>query len=201
MSDDEAKRSRGRPSTTDPDHVLDVAMDAYWQRDPADVSVNEICRLADVSKPSLYRAFGSEDGLTRATLERYAQQVLADVLAILEPGRGLGATLDALIDFACEDPRMDTGCLFYKMRSGRHRLGPETRALIEELDAGARSAYASFLRACRDAGEWPEGPTVEAGARYLSEQVVLAITQRTSGEDSARIRETLTLALSVFRSG
>jgi hypothetical protein len=96
---------------------------------------------------------------------------------------------------------MDTGCLFYKMRSGRHRLGPETRALIEELDAGARSAYATFLRACRDAGDWPEGPTVEAGARYLSEQVVLAITQRASGEDSARVRETLTLALSVLRGG
>jgi len=174
-------------------------MDAYWQRDPADVSVNEICRLADVSKPALYRAFGSEDGLTRATLERYAQQVLSDVFAILEPGRGLHATLDALIDFACGDPRMATGCLFYKMRSGRHRLGPETRALVQELDAGARSAYATFLRACRDAGEWPEGPTVEAGARYLSEQVVLAITQRASGEDSARVRETLTLALSVLR--
>ena len=173
-------------------------MDAYWQRDPTDVSVNEICRVAGVSKPSLYREFGSEDGLTRRTLERYTRQVLADVLAILEPGRGLRATLDALIDFACEDPRMETGCLFYKMRSGRHRLGPETRALIEELDADARGAYAAFLQGCRDAGEWPGGPTVEAGARYLSEQIVLAITQRASGEDRHQIRESLTLALSVF---
>lgn len=198
MREDTSRRPRGRPSTTDRDHLLEVALNAYWHRDPADVSVNEICSLASVSKPSLYRAFGSEDGLMQAVLERYAHQVLSDVLAILRPGRGLRPALEALIGFASDDPRMQTGCLFYKMRSGKHRLGPETRALVEDLDAGARAAYASFLQACRDAGEWPAGPTVEVGARYLSEQIVLAVTQRASGEGSGQVRESLTLALSVF---
>ena len=175
-------------------------MTAYWQDDPSDVSLNSICRLAGVAKPSLYREFGSEDGLTRATLDRYAEQVLSDVFAILHAGNGLRATLDALIYFACDDPRMETGCLFYKMRSGKHRLGPETRARVDELDAGARGAYETFLQGCRDAGEWPAGRSVKAGARYLSEQVSLAITQRASGEDVRDVREMLTLALSVFAS-
>lgn len=174
-------------------------MDAYWTQDPADVSVNEICRLAGVSKPSLYRDFGNEDGLTRAALQRYAEQVLSDVFAILEAGRGLQWTLDALMDFAADDPRMERGCVFYKMRNGKHRLGPETRALVEELDAAARKAYAKALRAGREAGEWVPGPTDEAGGRYLSEQIGLAITQRASGEDSRQVRESLSLALSVFR--
>jgi AcrR family transcriptional regulator len=173
-------------------------MQAYWRDDPAAVSVNAICELAGVSKPSLYRAFGSEDGLARATLDAYAEQVLADVLAIVQAGSGLQATLDALIDFACDDPRMETGCLFHKMRNGKHRLGPLTRARVEELDAGARAAYADFLRAAREAGEWPGSVTVDAGARYLSEQIGLAITQRASGEDRDQIRESLSLALSVF---
>ena len=93
---------------------------------------------------------------------------------------------------------MESGCLFYKMRSGKHRLGPKTRARVEELDAGARAAYASFLRGRREAGEWPEGPTVEAGARYLSEQIALAFTQRASGVEPSDVRDSLTLALSVF---
>ena len=155
-------------------------------------------RLAHVSKPSLYREFGSEDGLTRATLDRYATQVLSDVFAILQAGKGLRATLDALIDFACDDPRMATGCLFYKMRTGKHRLGPQTRARVDELDAGARGAYETFLQRCREAGEWPEGRSVHAGARYLSEQIGLAITQRASGEDASDVREMLTSALSIF---
>ncbi len=180
------------------DKVIDVAMTAYWQHDPADVSVNAICQMAGISKPSLYRAFGSEDGLTRAVLDSYAEQVLSAVFAILHGGQGLRDTLAALVDFASEDPRMETGCLFYKMRAGKHRLGPVTRARVDEIDAAAQAAYADFLRSCRDAGDWPDGLSVDAGAKYLGEQITLAITQRTSGEDPARIREMLTLALSVF---
>lgn len=198
MSDDEPKPVRGRPRKMDAAKVRDVAMTAYWQGDPADVSVNAICQMADISKPSLYREFGSEDGLMRAVLDSYAERVLSAVFAILHSGAGLHDTLTALTDFASADPRMETGCLFYKMRAGKHRLGPETRARVEEIDAAAQAAYAAFLQAARDAGDWPDGLSVEAGAKYLGEQIALAITQRASGEDPARIREMLTLALSVF---
>lgn len=198
MSDTDPQPARGRPRTMNADHVLDVAMHAFWQRDPMDVSVNSICQMAGISKPSLYRAFGSEDGLSRAVLDRYAEQVLSDMFAVLQSGAGLHATLDALIDFASDDPRMETGCLFYKMRAGKHRLGAETRARVEEIDAAAQAAYVAFLQAARDAGEITGGLSVEVGAKYLGEQIALAITQRASGEDKADIREMLTLAFSVF---
>jgi AcrR family transcriptional regulator len=173
-------------------------MTEYWHGDPADVSLNSICLRAGVSKPSLYREFGSEDGLARAALDRYAEQVLSHVLGILQAGTGFQATLDALVAFACGDPRMETGCLFHKMRNGKHRLGPLTRARVDELHATARGAYETFLERCRDAGEWPAERSIQAGARYLLEQVGLVITQRASGEEVREVRETLMLALSVF---
>ena len=182
----------------DTDAVLQVAVAAYWRSDPADVSMNAICQMAGVSKPSVYREFGSEDGLTRAALDSYAAQVLADVFAILQGGRALLDTLDALIEFACSDPRMETGCLFYKLRAGKHRLGPQTRARVEEIEVAARAAFAALLETRRAAGDWNGDLSAEAGARYLMEQVALAVTQRASGEDPARIREMLALALSVF---
>jgi AcrR family transcriptional regulator len=198
MSDNDSKPARGRPKTMNAETVLDVAMTAYWRSDPADVSVNAICQMAGISKPSLYRTFGSEDGLSRAALDRYADRVLSEIFVILQGKTGLRQTLDALIDFAGDDPRMETGCLFYKMRAGKHRLGPDTRARVEEIDAAAQTAYVAFLQAARDAGEWPDELPVEAGAKYLGEQIALAITQRASGEDQARVRGMLTLALSVF---
>lgn len=201
MSDEHPRPARGRPRTMNADHVLDVAMTAYWHSDPADVSVNAICQMAGISKPSLYRAFGSEDGLSRAVLDRYAEQVLSEMFVILHGGTGLRQTLDALVDFASDDARMETGCLFYKMRAGKHRLGPETRARVEEIDAAGQAAYAAFLQSARDNGDWQGGLPVEAGAKYLGEQIALAITQRASGEDKARIREMLTLALSVLERG
>lgn len=73
-----------------------------------------------------------------------------------------------------------------------------TRARVEAIDAAGQAAYAAFLQSARDAGEGIGGLPVAAGAMYLGEQVALAITQRASGEDKTRIREMLTLALSVF---
>lgn len=198
MSDPDPEPARGRPRKMSGDAVLDVAVTAYWRGDPADVSVNAICQMAGISKPSLYREFGSEDGLSRAALDRYAEQVLSDMFVVMHGGAGLRETLAALIDFASDDPRMETGCLFYKMRAGKHRLGASTRARVEEIDAAAQAAFAAFLQARRDAGDWPGTLPVAAGAKYLADQIGLAITQRASGEDPARIREMLTLALSVL---
>ena len=180
------------------DKVLDVAMTAYRQSDPADVSINAICQMASISKPSLYREFTSEDGLKLAVLNSYAEQVLSDIFVIVNGANELQDTLAALIDFAATDPRMETGCLFYKMRAGKHRLGPETLARIEEIDASAQSAYIALLQAARDSGELADALSVEVGATYLGEQLALAITQRASGEDPVRIREMMTLALSVL---
>ncbi len=182
-----------------PDAVLNTAMTAYWHSDPADVSVNAICQMAGISKPSLYRSFGSEDGLTCAAVDRYADQVLSDVFALLTGDKDMPGTLRALVDFASDDPRMETGCLFYKMRAGKHRLGPQTRKRIDEIDAAALAGFAAFLQARRDAGDWSGPMSVEQGARYLSEQVALALTQRGSGMDPATVRGLMELALSVFR--
>lgn len=198
MSDDDTKPVRGRPRTMNAENVLDVAMGAYWRSDPADVSINAICQIAGVSKPSLYREFGSEDGLNLAVVDSYAERVLSDVFAILHSGKGLQGTLDALIDFASADPRMETGCLFYKMRAGKHRLGPLARARVEEIDAMAHAAYKDFLQSFRDGENWAPGLSVEAAARYLSEQFALAITQRASGEDPARVCQMMSLGLSVL---
>ena len=201
MSDVDPGSARGRPRKISADKVLDVATRAYWKGDPADVSVNAICQMAGVSKPSVYRDFGNEDGLTRAALDSYSQQVLSDIFSILQGGRGLRDTLDALIDFATTDPRMETGCLFYKMRAGKHRLGQETRARVDEIDAAAHAAFAAFLNACQTAGDGTGGMPLETRARYLVEQIGLAYTQRASGVDPAHIRERLRLALSVFCEG
>ena len=198
MSEDE-KPKRGRPKTLDADNTLDVAIRAYWRADPADVSLNAICTLAGVSKPALYRQFGNEDGFMRAALDRYAEQVLSDIFVILQRAAPLSETLDALIRFASEDPKMETGCLFYKMRAGKHRLGPKTLEGVEQIDAAAVQAFAGYLGTRREIGDWTSDLPIATAARYLVEQLGLALTQRAAGEDPTEIRASLSLALSVIQ--
>lgn len=196
---DPKKPSRGRPSTLDADKTLDIAMQAYWRSDPADISINAICALAGVSKPALYRQFGNEDGLMRAVLDRYAQTVLSDIFAILGRNDPLNATLDALIQFASQDVKMETGCVFFKMRAGKHRLGPKTLAGVNDIDAGAVSAFTAYLTSRRTAGDWTGAQSPATAARYLVEQIGLALTQRAGGESPDQVRDTMAMALGVLR--
>ncbi len=195
---DPPKPKRGRPKTLDSDKTLDVAMQAYWKSDPVDVSLNAICGLANVSKPALYRQFGGEDGLMRAVLDRYAAQVLSDIFVILQRNAPLPDTLAALSHFASRDPKMQTGCVFFKMRAGKHRLGPKTLERVQEIDGAAVQAFENYLEGRRAAGEWQGGQSAAMVARYLVEQIGLALMQRAAGEAADQVHDTLSLALSAI---
>jgi AcrR family transcriptional regulator len=63
----------------DRDSVLNVALMCHWTDGPTRVSIGHICQAAKVSKPSLYREFGSDDGLKDAVLDLYREMVLLDL--------------------------------------------------------------------------------------------------------------------------
>lgn len=179
--------------------MIATAMGAYWQDDRAAVSVNNICTLAGVSKPSLYREFGSEDGLTAAVLEHYAQTVVKSLEELLASPMSYTAKLDAMISFASENPTMESGCLFVKMRSMRSRYGLQTQACIAAIEAEMLECYTIFFKHAISSGEMRGGITAELAAIYLYEQIGLAVTQRAAGRSQASIRVLLDLALSVLR--
>lgn len=174
-------------------------MNAYWKDERAAVSVNAVCALAGVSKPSLYRDFGSEDGLTAAALERYEQTVLAPVEALLSGPQTYDTKLDALIGFASDDLQMEAGCLFVKMRATRSRFGPQTQALLAAIETHFQAHYARFFTDAAGRGEWRGGIPTELAASYLQEQMALAVSQRAAGKSPEAVRAMLELAISVLR--
>ncbi len=199
MNPTESKPARGRPSTRNKAQVLEAAMHAYWHDDRAATSVNAVCALAGVSKPSLYRDFGSEDGLTAAVIERYAQDILDPVQTLLESPAGFNAKLDAMIDFASQDPRMHAGCLFVKMRATRTRFGAQTQARISAIEAKALASYTRFFAQSTASGERSSTVPAHLAAAYLQEQFGLAFTLRAAGHGPELVRPMLVLAISVLR--
>lgn len=126
--------ARGRPSTLNQDEVLRVSLMQYWTHDPLAVSINDICQLTGASKPAIYRAFGSDDGLKSKVLDVYSEAAIVPLLDIFEAGRTFDETVEAIIAFMMQDREalgIPQGCLFVMMRSQRHRLGP---MVVEKLD-------------------------------------------------------------------
>ncbi|MEM6374032.1 MAG: hypothetical protein AAF727_14810, partial [Pseudomonadota bacterium] len=122
-----------------------------------------------------------------------------EIFDILAKAMPVPETLNALTRFASDSVTMETGCVFYKMRAGKHRLGPVTRSRVEAIDTGAVDAFKAYLEARRLDGGWINGVSTAAAARYLVEQIGLALTQRAAGEDPAQVRKTLELALAAIR--
>lgn len=180
-----------------PEDLLQVAVRSYWHEGP-EVSVNAICERAGVSKPSLYREFGSEDGLTLAALESYAGMVQSQMRGLLSSGLSFAEKIEAIIAFASEDPRNEHGCLFVKMRAARLDLGSRTQAKVAEIEAATLEIYTRFFQDSRKKGEWSGSITPGFAAQYLHAQIGLAVSQRALGAEPAMVRPLLECALSVL---
>ncbi|MBV0911657.1 TetR/AcrR family transcriptional regulator [Anianabacter salinae] len=176
--------------------VLDVAMHAYWEEGPDAVSLNAICQKAEVSKPSVYREFGNEDGLTCAVLETYTEVVLAKMQAVLDGPGSFAWKIDEVARLAAEDALHTHGCLWVKMRAVKPQLGERTQGLVDLIQEATLAAFTRVLTEAQASGEWQGGIAVPLAAQYLHAQIGLALDMRGRGEDP---RDVLAMALSVFR--
>ncbi|GAA3192173.1 TetR/AcrR family transcriptional regulator [Nonomuraea roseoviolacea] len=89
------------------EQILQVATEVLYEQGLDGVGVAGLCTRAGVSKETLYRHFGSKEGLVRATLEARSDRVTrwlreAAEAAGPEPADQLGAVFDALTGWYAE---------------------------------------------------------------------------------------------------
>ena len=202
-----AKASRGRPKTTDRKQIITVAMQAYWREDVESVSLNEICRRAEVAKPGLYREFGNEDGLLKAVLVAYQQQVLATVYQMIATDAPFRATLDGLVSivtrsgdtpFFGDAQAVPSGCLFVKMRESYRHLGKETRAEVDRAKAKILTLYEDWVEHARAKGEFTGDMPSRFAAIYIDAQLNNALSLLARGEPNDEVKKILTVAFSML---
>ncbi|KPH92154.1 hypothetical protein AMS57_01080 [Pseudoalteromonas undina] len=176
-------------------------MEAYWKEDIGNLSLNEICRRSGVSKPGLYREFSNEDGLMKAVLIRYQEQVLDPLQQMLNSEASFRETLDSLISFATsaschhESPM---GCLFIKMRESRMHLGEATRAQVDFLEEQGLAAFGNWVERSKIKGEFSANMSPEFAAIYIDAQLSNASSQISRGEDPKIVQMMLLVAFSML---
>lgn len=201
------KASRGRPKTMDREQTLAVAMQAYWRADVDSISLNEICRRAEVSKPALYREFGNEDGMMKAVLVAYQKQVLAPVYQLIAADAPFRSTLDSLVSivtrsgdaqFFSDAQAVPSGCLFVKMRESYRHLGEETRVEIDHAKAEALTRYEDWVERARAKGEFGGEMSSRFAAIYIDAQLSNALSLLARGEPNDEVKQILTVAFSML---
>ncbi|MGR6922274.1 TetR/AcrR family transcriptional regulator [[Actinomadura] parvosata] len=118
-------------STLDPDRtraaIIDTAMPILYERGLDGVGVAELCTAVGVSKETLYRHFGSKEGLIEAVLEARSERVTRWLREAVEaagddPADQLAAVFDALSGWHAEPGFR--GCALLNA-GAQHHGGPE----------------------------------------------------------------------------
>ena len=135
---------RGRPREFDIDWALDVALNVFWRKGYEGTSLADLTEAMGITKPSLYAAFGSKEGLFRKALDRYALGPASFVMRALEQPTARevarSIVLGAIDMMTC--PQNPTGCM---MVQAALSSGDEAEAVKEEL-AARRIARETAIR-------------------------------------------------------
>jgi len=172
--------------------LVELAEELFAERGYAGASMDELARRAGVTKPVVYEAFGSKDGLFRACVERafarMADSVASTVRAETDPEARLRAGGLAFLRFAHDNRvawdlmAMDGGGRFAEQAvSVRRNQAQLIRELMEEvasddvdrreLEAAAYVVNSAYEGAALWMWEHPEMP-VEQVAEWIVELLI-----------------------------
>ena len=201
MSTQDGTPKRGRPQTLDRDAVLKAGLMSYWTDGPTRVSIAHICQTANVSKPSVYREFGSDDGLKDAVLDLYREMVLVPFFNILNTDDGFHQQIEALIAFTVQDRQLlgiPSGCLHVAMRAHKEDLGPIASDKVALLRLEALEAYQRWIGRAKSSGEFKADISSKAAALFCDALNGGAMRMQREGVSKETIGQTLKLAFSTL---
>ena len=168
-----AHRSAGRPREFELEVAVESALETFWGRPFADVSVSDLEHSTGVVRTSLYNAFGNKRGLFNAALELYLSDLFAQIDRRLTQGTAGLDDVHRFLDWLQLPLTTSTrGCLMVNsmIEFGdtdpviAERAGDHTRTLSDALRAA--------LSRARDGGELRAAISIEATADQLTLQIL-----------------------------
>jgi TetR/AcrR family transcriptional regulator, transcriptional repressor for nem operon len=146
-----------RPRQFDEEDVLERAMHAFWSHGYERTSLDDLLECTQLSKSSLYGAFGDKHSLFIRALERYSlsqQRLAADALGGAEKLRPrLHALLSAV---AAESADPDSpGCLMLSAIADLGSTDPDVRQVSRANGRALCRAFESAIALAQQRGEVP----------------------------------------------
>jgi AcrR family transcriptional regulator len=131
--------ARGRPLEFVEEQVLRKSMMTFWELGYDDVSMDKLCKVSELSKPSFYNTFGSKEDLFLRCLEMYqvdyASSLLDSMLNETNPLKGFRNILESLSE-RLKDPKFPSGCLIITGALGAKGKSKRIDKRLVELQQG-----------------------------------------------------------------
>jgi len=138
-------------------------------------SLNQVARISNVSKPTLYRYFENEDGLLHDVLESYLATSADKFDCLREQVHirdGLTEWFSNIITAWTAKDASPHGCMFCDCLHEIDRLGTKSQSLMKTHLQQQTQQLAIILSHARDKGQLKDGIDIDQAALYLTSHVV-----------------------------
>jgi AcrR family transcriptional regulator len=106
--------TRGRPRSFDQAELIETVMTTFWRHGYDKVSMDMLCEITKLTKPSFYNAFGTKEELFLICLnryhEKYAFPLLNELLTEIDPLVGFHNLMTAAAK-QFQNANLPSGCL------------------------------------------------------------------------------------------
>jgi TetR/AcrR family transcriptional repressor of nem operon len=160
----------GRPLEFDPDRALDAAVEVFWRKGFEAASMTDLLAAMDLSKSSLYQAFGGKRDLFERALARYRDRLGADLATRLDRApsgrRFIEDVFTEVARTACH-PSGARGCLIGNSATELGHREPELAGLVAKALKRFREVFGKAVRRAQAEGAIAPTANAEALAAYL----------------------------------
>jgi len=160
-----------RPREFDENEVLDKAVKVFWELGYEATSIGDLVEHMGINRASLYGAFGSKAQLFIAVLDRYADQVVSQLVYHLRKKPSAKASIHDFFKVLVEHGAKGgvlRGCLVTNSAVDGAMANPEIAAKVTTLLKSIENCFYAVLERGLSAGEFDAGMDIQAQARYLT---------------------------------
>jgi TetR/AcrR family transcriptional regulator, transcriptional repressor for nem operon len=166
----QVRLTRGRPRSFDTEAAVERAMEVFWSRGYHATALPDLLRATELSRGSLYAAFGDKHSLFLRALDRYIADALTRMDVELAPGRepvdGLRAYLAGYVD-RTSGTKGRRGCLLVatamELAGQDAEVGRRIAGFFTAMEARVRET----LSRAKAAGKLADGVEPASAAKIL----------------------------------
>ncbi len=152
-----------------PDKLIEKAMHLFWQKGYYDTSMSDLVEATGVQRYGIYSTFKNKHNLFLETLKCYQFAVRQSSLYLLtEPDAGMPEIIKTIYQTADTlYQNRGLGCFINKTAAEIATVDPEAKAQVGEYIDMIRQLLRKALENAKDAGDIPEGESVQSLTNYL----------------------------------
>ena len=190
-----------RPKEFDREKALRKAIRLFSQKGFAATSTDELMRVMDVGRQSMYDTFGDKRALFLEALEMYVMESVHSINAELEkPGSALSAIRNALVTFAeRKDLSSEEGCMGLNSICEFGQRDADVTRVTRDAARVQRKCLMRVLTRARKQGELRSDSDLDSMADFFESTLAGIRMVAKAGQSRQALRNIAAIAGTAFR--